>query len=179
LVPPPHHGVLGQVESERRLICQPLSEWSGGKGRRFAVGAKTDQSPNLGDGMSRCRASMVGPVEAIRVLVGAKRSARQARGKPIGQMRSLGFTAPEQLHGRLTGLSVTALIAESAKLRPSRSSDPVTAATKALLSSLAHRSSNTVPGQIHTSLTPGTAMWRHCRQRRTKLRRSSGLPLAT
>ena len=80
-----------------------------------------------------------GPIEAIRVLVVAKRSARQARGKAIVQMRHLGFTAPEQLHCRLKGLSVTGLIAESAKLRPTQSSDPVTAATKASLSSLAHR----------------------------------------
>ena len=80
-----------------------------------------------------------GPVEAIRVLVVAKRSARQARVKAIVQMRHLGITPPDQLHSRLKGLSVTALVAEAAKLRSTRSSDPVTAATKASLSSLAHR----------------------------------------
>ena len=53
-----------------------------------------------------------GPVEAIRVLVIAKRSARQARVKAITQMRHLGFTAPEQLQSRLKGLTVTALVAE-------------------------------------------------------------------
>src|SRR5665213_2730328 len=80
-----------------------------------------------------------GPVEAIRVLVVAKRSARQARVKAIVQMRHLGFTAPDQLHSRLKGLSVTALVAEGAKLRATKSADTVTAATKASLSSLAHR----------------------------------------
>ena len=45
-----------------------------------------------------------GPVEAIRVLVVAKRSARQARVKAIVQMRHLGITAPDQLHSRLKGL---------------------------------------------------------------------------
>jgi transposase len=80
-----------------------------------------------------------GPVEAIRVLVVAKRSARHARIKAITQMRHLGYTAPDQLHCRLKGLSVTALVTESARLRPSRSGDPLTAATKASLSSLAHR----------------------------------------
>jgi len=80
-----------------------------------------------------------GPVEAIRVLVVAKRSARGARTKALVQMRHLGFTAPEQLHCRMKGLSVTALVNEGAKLRPTRSADPVTAATKAALSSLAHR----------------------------------------
>jgi transposase len=68
-----------------------------------------------------------GPVEAIRVLVVAKRAARVARIAAITQMRHLGFTAPEQLHCRLKGLSVPALVAETAKLRPTRSTDPITA----------------------------------------------------
>ena len=80
-----------------------------------------------------------GAVEAIRVLVVAKRSARQARTKALIQMRHLGYTAPEQLRCRLKGLSVPALVAEGSRLRPTRSPDPVTAATKASLSSLAHR----------------------------------------
>jgi transposase len=80
-----------------------------------------------------------GPVEAVRVLVVAKRSARQARVKAIVQMRHLVITAPDQLHSRLKGLTVTALVAESAKLRATRAADPVTAATKASLCSLAHR----------------------------------------
>ena len=82
---------------------------------------------------------MDGPVEAIRVLVVAKRSARQARVKAIVEMRHVGITAPDQLHSRLKGLSITALVAEGAKLRSTRSPDPLTAATKASLSSLAHR----------------------------------------
>jgi transposase len=80
-----------------------------------------------------------GAVEAIRVLVVAKRSARQARVKALTQVRHLGITAPDQLRCRMKGLSVPALVAEGAKFRPTRSTDPVTAATKASLSSLAHR----------------------------------------
>ena len=83
-----------------------------------------------------------GAVEAIRVLVVAKRSARQARGKALVQMRHLGYSAPEQLRCRMKGLSVPALVAEGKGLRPGRSPDPVTAATKASLSSLAHRISS-------------------------------------
>ena len=41
-----------------------------------------------------------GDVEAIRVLVVAKRSARQARVKALVQMRHLGYTAPDQLRCR-------------------------------------------------------------------------------
>ena len=86
-----------------------------------------------------CPKSRDGAVEAIRVLVVAKRSARQARVKALLQMRHLGYSAPEQLRCRLKGLSVPALVDEAKALRPSRSPDPVTAATKTSLSSLAHR----------------------------------------
>ncbi|MGA2307883.1 MAG: IS110 family transposase [Acidimicrobiales bacterium] len=80
-----------------------------------------------------------GAVEAIRVLVVAKRSARQSRVKALTQIRNLGLTAPDQLRCRLKGLTVPALVSEGTKLRPGRSTDPVTAATKAAVSSLAHR----------------------------------------
>jgi transposase len=48
-----------------------------------------------------------GAVEAVRVLVVAKRSARQARVKALTQVRHLGNTAPDQLRCRMKGLSVT------------------------------------------------------------------------
>jgi transposase len=80
-----------------------------------------------------------GAVEAIRVLLVAKRSARQARGKAIMQMRHLGFTAPDQLRCQLKGLSVSALVTEGTKLGSGPACDPVTAATKASLCSLAER----------------------------------------
>jgi len=93
----------------------------------------------LGGRAASVSKSKDGAVEAIRVLVVAKRSARQARVKAIVQMRHLVITAPDQLRCRLRGLTVTALATEAARLRPSRSGDPVTAAHKASLSSLAHR----------------------------------------
>ena len=96
---------------------------------RSALSGRASGSPKSRDGA----------VEAIRVLVVAKRSARQARVKALIQMRHLGYTAPDQLRCRLKGLSVPALVAEGSRLRPTRSPDPVTAATKASLSSLAHR----------------------------------------
>ncbi len=80
-----------------------------------------------------------GSVEAIRVLVVAKRSARQARVKALTQMRQLTFTAPDQLQSRIKGLPTPQFIAAAKGLRPTRSTDPVTVATKAALSSLAHR----------------------------------------
>jgi transposase len=80
-----------------------------------------------------------GSVEAIRVLVVAKRSARGARIKALTQMRQLTFSAPDQLQSKLKGLPIAAFVAAAQGLRPTRSPDVVTAATKAALSSLAHR----------------------------------------
>ncbi len=80
-----------------------------------------------------------GAIEAIRVLVVAKRSARQARTKAIVQMRQLVFTAPDQLQSRIKGLAIPQFVTMAQGLRPTRSPEPVTAATKASLSSLAHR----------------------------------------
>ncbi len=80
-----------------------------------------------------------GAVEAIRVLVVAKRSARQARAKALTQMRQLTFTAPDQLQNRIKGLPAPQFIAAAQGLRLTRSADRVMVATKASLSSLAHR----------------------------------------
>jgi transposase len=80
-----------------------------------------------------------GSIEAIRVLVVAKRSARTSRTKALNQMRQLTYSAPDQLQSRLKGLPIPQFVAVAQGLRPSRSADPVTAATKASLSSLAHR----------------------------------------
>jgi transposase len=96
---------------------------------RAALSGRATGSPKSRDGA----------VEAIRVLVVAKRSGRQARVKALIQMRHLGYSAPEQLRCRMKGLSVPAMVAQGKGLRPTRSPDPVTAATKASLSSLAHR----------------------------------------
>jgi transposase len=80
-----------------------------------------------------------GFVEALRVLVVAKRSARTARVKALTQMRQLTYSAPDQLQARLKGLSITEFLSVAQGLRPARSRDVMTAATKASLSSLAHR----------------------------------------
>jgi len=97
-----------------------------------------------------------GAVEAIRVLVVAKRSARQARVKALTQMRQLTFTAPDQLQCRIKGLPAPQFIAVAQGLRPTRSADPVTAAAKASLSSLAHRIGELDEeiDQLDTMITP-------------------------
>jgi transposase len=80
-----------------------------------------------------------GSVEAIRVLVVAERSARGAHIKALTQMRQLTFSAPDQLQSRLKGLPIAAFVTAAQGLLPTRSPGVVAAATKASLSSLAHR----------------------------------------
>jgi transposase len=80
-----------------------------------------------------------GSVEAIRMLLVAKRSARQARVKALVQMRHLVITAPEELQHRLKGLTTSRLVIAASRLRGDRSSDPVVAGAKVALSALAHR----------------------------------------
>jgi transposase len=80
-----------------------------------------------------------GQVEAIRAVLVAKRSARQARIKALVQIRHLGFTGPDVLRSRLKGLPVAQLSAEAAGLRPRAGADVVLYATKVSLQSLGRR----------------------------------------
>jgi transposase len=59
-----------------------------------------------------------GPVEAIRVLVVARRSARRQRAATVVQMRHLCFCAPEPIRARFAGLTVLQLVRQAAGLRP-------------------------------------------------------------
>jgi transposase len=80
-----------------------------------------------------------GNVEAIRALLVAKRSARDARLRALHQMRQLSYTGPDQLRSRFKELSITELVAETAALRPRAGGDPVLYATKVSLTSLGRR----------------------------------------
>ena len=80
-----------------------------------------------------------GNVEAIRALVVAKRSARSTKVKTMNQIRHLGFTAPDPLRARLSGVSRADLASEAASLRPRLGTDPVLFATKTSLRLLGRR----------------------------------------
>jgi transposase len=80
-----------------------------------------------------------GNVEAIRVLVVARRSARDTRIKTLNQIRHLSFTGPEALRARLKGLSAPQLAIETAALRPRPGADVVMHATKVALRVLGGR----------------------------------------
>jgi transposase len=79
-----------------------------------------------------------GSVEAIRVLMVAKRSARSQRIATINQARSLIFTGPDDLRARFAGHTTAALVAQLAVLRP-RSGEIVGYATRLALRELARR----------------------------------------
>jgi transposase len=81
-----------------------------------------------------------GPVEAMRVLVVARRSARRQRTATLVQMRQLCFCAPEAIRARFAGLSAFQLVNQVAALRPrARGPVDVECVTLLTLRTLAHR----------------------------------------
>jgi transposase len=80
-----------------------------------------------------------GNVEAMRALLIAKRSGREARITCLNQLRHLGFCAPDELRERFRGVPRDQLAAVAAALRPRTDSDPVTYATKVAMRTLARR----------------------------------------
>ncbi len=79
-----------------------------------------------------------GPVEAIRALMVAKRSARSERTQTINQARALVLTGPDDLRARFARHTPAALVAEMASLRP-RPGDVVGYAVRIALRELGRR----------------------------------------
>lgn len=80
-----------------------------------------------------------GNVEAIRVLLVARRSSRAMRVKTLCQIRHLTFTGPDELRERLQGLSAIMLPREAAAMRPRAGGDVVAYTTKLAIRTLARR----------------------------------------
>lgn len=81
-----------------------------------------------------------GPVEALRNLRVARRSAISQRADCVRRMKTLIVTAPEPLRDQLRGLATTQLVTTCAALRPDTSHvDQPAQATKLALRSLARR----------------------------------------
>src|SRR5262245_24508143 len=79
-----------------------------------------------------------GPVESIRALQAARRSAMKARTQAANQLHALVVTAPDPLRARLRRLSPARLVATAAAFRPGALISPG-AATKLALKSIAVR----------------------------------------
>lgn len=80
-----------------------------------------------------------GNIEAIRALVVARRSARDAKIAALNQIRHLGFCGPEDLRERLAGVPRAHLGELAASLRPRTGGDPVIFATKTAINVLGRR----------------------------------------
>jgi transposase len=80
-----------------------------------------------------------GPVEAMRVLVVARRSARHQRTATLNQMRQLCFCGPEPIRARFAGLTVFQLTHQAAGVRPRANGDIVHYLTLLTLRNLARR----------------------------------------
>jgi len=80
-----------------------------------------------------------GPVEQMRVLLVARRSARTQRIATLNQLRHLVFCAPEPIRVRFKDRYKTGLVTEAANMRPRKGSDPVTYTTNTVIRDLARR----------------------------------------
>ncbi len=96
-----------------------------------------------------------GPVEQMRVLLVARRSARQQRIQTLNQLRHVVFCAPEPIRSRFKDRYKTGLVTEAAAMRPRNGSDPVTFTTNTVIRNLARRvkALNTEMADIDTALT--------------------------
>ena len=75
----------------------------------------------------------------MRVLMVARRSARESRAKAMNQIRQLVYTAPNELRERFVGVPSWRLAEEVGAMRVHADSDPVRMATKTALATLAKR----------------------------------------
>ncbi len=80
-----------------------------------------------------------GPVEQIRVLMVARRSARTQRIQTLNQIRHLVLTGPEPIRVRFKDRYKTSLVSEAANMRPRQGSDPVAYTTNIVIRDLARR----------------------------------------
>ena len=95
------------------------------------------------------------PVEQMRVLLVARRSARQQRIQSLNQIRHVVFCAPEPIRARFKDRHKTGLVTEAAKMRPRAGSDPVIYTTNLVIRNLARRikALNAEMAQIDRMLT--------------------------
>jgi transposase len=80
-----------------------------------------------------------GRVEEMRILLVARRSARQQRIQSLNQLRHLVFTAPESIRIRFKDRPKTGLVSEAANMRPRKGTDPITYRTNLMIKGLARR----------------------------------------
>jgi transposase len=80
-----------------------------------------------------------GPVEQIRVLLVARRSARQQRIATLNQLRQVVICGPDPIRVRFKDRYKTGLVSEAAAMRPRKGSDPIVHTTNVVIRGLARR----------------------------------------
>ena len=80
-----------------------------------------------------------GPVEQIRVLLIARRSARRQRIATLNQLRQVVICAPDEIRVRFKDRYKTGLVTEAARMRPRKGSDPIIYTTNVVIRGLARR----------------------------------------
>ena len=80
-----------------------------------------------------------GPVEQMRVLLIARRSARRQRNQTLNQLRQVVITGPDEIRARYKDRAKAGLVSEAARMRPRKGSDPVTYTTYVVIRGLARR----------------------------------------
>jgi transposase len=125
---------------------------AGKSGPLDAVSAARAAQPGRARGAPKGRD---GAVEAIRVLMVAKRSARAERTQTINQARALILTGPEDLRARFSQHDPAHLVAELAALRP-RPGDVVGYATRVAVRELGRRAEfpGGQPGRLDELIVP-------------------------
>jgi transposase len=108
------------------------------RGKSDATDAEAAARAALNGEASGVPKSGTGPVESLRSLRVARRSAMKARTQAASQIRDLTVTAPDILRVQLAGLDTCARVNTCARFRPGRVSDPGEA-TRMTLRCLARR----------------------------------------
>jgi transposase len=80
-----------------------------------------------------------GPVEQMRVLVVARRSACRHRIQVLNQIRQIVICGPDEIRVRFKDRYKVGLVAEAARMRPRKGSDPVAYTTNIVIRNLARR----------------------------------------
>lgn len=119
-------------------VNRPNRQARRARGKSDTVDAEAAARAALNGEATAVPKARTGPIEAIRALRVARRSAVKGRTQALAQLRSLVSTAPEELRGRLRPLPTAEIVRLAARYRVS---DPtsVLAATKLALRELAVR----------------------------------------
>jgi transposase len=119
-------------------VDRPNRQTRRSRGKSDTIDAEAAARAALNGQASGTPKARTGPIEAIRALRVARRSAIKARTQALTQLRSLVSTAPEELRSRLRPLPTTEVVRLAARYRVA---DPTTAlaATKLALKELAIR----------------------------------------